>query len=178
MNRFLLFLMLFCVCFVLPSCEFSCSVGNKDEPKGTAVIKDGTRIYNQIDLQSNRVKLDKAYLLFDNGDRVPDDNFVDFKRPVRLHLLIDSGWVEQNGKVMLGAAETITAENGRAVLQEEDLFEKYPSGIPAADAKAIYLSAALQLKEGALPTSFTVSFNIWDKNGDGFIKGSYKLYSR
>ena len=178
MNRASLFLLAVGVCFILPSCEFNCSIGNKDEPGGTAVVKNGTRIYNQIDLQTNGVKVDKAYLIFDNGKRVPDDNFVDFKKPVRLQLKIKSGWVEENGKVMLGAAETITAENGTIVLKEEDLFEKYPSGISAADAKAIYLSAALSLKEGASPTSFTVSFNIWDKNGDGFIKGSYKLYSR
>jgi len=176
MNRLLAFLLF--VTVFLSSCEFSCSIGQKDEPKGTAVVKDGSRIYNNISLQTQGVKVGKAYLVFDNGDRVPDDNFVDFKRPVRLQFSIDSGWVEQDGKVFLGAAETITDEKGRTVLQEEDLFQQYPDGIPAEDANFFYLSATLTLKPNASPTSFTVSFRVWDKKGDGSIQGSYQLYSR
>ena len=178
MNRFFPFLLLVLVTVFLSSCEFSCSVGKKDEPKGTAVVRDGARIYNSISLQTNGVKVDKAYLLFDNGERVPDDNFVDFKQPVRIQISIDSGWVEQNGKVMLGASETITDEKGRRVLQEDDLFRSYTDGIPAANAKVIYLSASLTLKENAAPASFTVAFRVWDKNGEGSINGSYQLHSR
>ena len=178
MNRPFSFSLFVCLTIFLSSCEFNCSIGKKDEPPGTAALVNDTRVYNGIRLETRGVKVDKAYLLFDNGERVPEGNFVDFKRPVRVHLLIDSGWVEQGGKVMLGAAETITAENGDIVLREEDLFQKYTEGIPARDAKVIYLSAALTLKENASPTSFTVSFRVWDKKGEGSIQGSYKLYSR
>lgn len=178
MNRRISFLLLVFVPVFLSSCEFSCSVGQKDEPKGAAVVKEGTRIYNNISLQTTGVKVNKAWLIFDNGDRVPDDNFVDFKQPVRIQFSIDSGWVEKNGRVLLGASETITDEKGRIVLQEDDLFQSYPEGISAANAKVIYLSASLTLKENASPASFTVSFRVWDKNGDGTIKGSYQLHSR
>jgi len=178
MNRLLSFLLFVAVTISLSSCEFSCSIGEKDEPKGTAVVKDGSRVYNNINLLTTAVKVSKAYLVFDNGDRVPDDNFVDFKRPVRLQFSIDSGWVEQNGKVMLGASEIIADEKGRIVLEEKDLFQQYPEGISARDAGAIYLSATLTLKPNAAPTSFTVSFRIWDKKGEGAIEGSYQLYSR
>jgi len=173
------FLLLICTTLILQSCEFNCSVGKKEDPKGTAVVKeDGARIYNSIDLQASGVKVDKAYLLFNDNARVPDDNFVDFKKPIELVLLIDSGWTAKEGKVMLGASETITAENGQVILQEDDLFNKYPDGLTAADAKIIYLSATLHLKENAAPATFTVSFRVWDKNGNAFVQGSYKLYSK
>ncbi len=178
MNRFPASVLFVFLTVFLSSCEFHCSIGEKDEPKGTAVVKDGSRIYNNINLLTTAVKVSKAYLVFDNGDRVPDDNFVDFKKPVRLQFAIDSGWVEQNGKVMLGASEIIADEKGRIVLEEKDLFRQYPEGISAKDAGAIYLSASLTLKPNAAPTSFTVSFRVWDKNGEGSIEGSYQLYSR
>ena len=166
--------------FLLQSCEFSCSVGDKknDEVKGAAVVKDGARIYNNIELNTSGIKISKAYLYSGDDKRVPDDNFVDFKSPVKMQLIIDSGWVEQNGRVLLGASEKITAEDGTVVLEEADLFKKYPDGVSAADAKSIYLSATVKLKEGAAPTSFIVSFRIWDKNGEGHIEGNYKLFSK
>ncbi len=95
-----------------------------------------------------------------------------------MQLKIDEGWVEKDGKVLLGASEKIIAEDGTVVLEEDDLFEKYTDGISAEDAKSIYLSAALRLKEGAAPTSFKVTFKVWDKNGNGYIEGSYKLFSK
>ena len=141
-------------------------------------MKDGARIYNNIRLNASGVKVDKAYLLFDDGQRVPDDNFVDFKSPVKMQILIDSGWVKENGKVLLGASEKIITEKGEVVVEEADLFQKYPDGISVEDSKSIYLSAILKLKEGIPPTSFTVSFRVWDKKGDGSVEGSYKLYSK
>lgn len=175
-----LFSFLFIVCFsvCLSSCEFSCSIGKKDDVTGTAEVKDGARVYNNIQINASGVNVDKAYLLFDNGERVPDDNFVDFNGPVKMQILVDSGWVEENGKVLLGASEKIITEKGEVVVDEADLFQKYPDGISAEDSKSIYLSATVKLKEGTPPTSFTVSFRVWDKKGDGFVEGSYKLYSK
>jgi hypothetical protein len=174
------FLLIAGIAFLLPSCEFNCSIGDKkeEEVKGAAVVKDGARIYNNIELSSPGIKIGKAYLVLENGERVPDDNFTDFKNPVKMELVIDSGWVEQNGRVFLGASEKIVAENGTVVVDEQDLFKKYEDGVSAADAKALYLSASVKLKEGAAPTSFTVSFRIWDKKGNGYIEGNYKLYSK
>ena len=172
------FLFIVSLSFLLSSCEFSCSIGKKDEVTGTAEVKNGARIYNNIQLNASGVKVDKAYLLLDNGQRVPDDNFVNFDGPVKMQILIDSGWVEENGKVLLGASEKIVTEKGEVVLEEADLFEKHPDGISVEDSKSIYLSATLKLKEGVPPTSFTVSFKVWDKKGDGFVEGSYTLYSK
>ena len=180
MKRFFYFLFVFSTAFFLQSCEFNCSVGKKkeEEVKGAAVVKEGARIYNNIELVSPGLKISKAYLVYEGGGRVPDDNFVDFKKMIKMQVEVDSGWVESNGKVTLRASEKIVAENGTVILEENDLFKKYADGIPAADAKYISLSAGVTLKEGAAPTSFLVSFRVWDKNGSGFIEGSYKLYSK
>jgi hypothetical protein len=165
--------------FFLQSCEFNCSVGKKDEAKGTAVVKDGARIYNEIQLNTNKVKVSKAFLIFKDGTAMPEGNFVDFTKPVNIQIAIEEGWVEENGKVFLGASETITAEDGTVIVDEKDLFSgKYDEGISAADAKAIVLTAIFNLKKDMPPTSFTVSLRIWDKKGDGYIDGSYKLYSK
>ena len=69
-------------------------------------------------------------------------------------------------------------ENGEVVLQENDLFEKYPEGVSVEDSKVVFLSAILKLKPGAQPTSFTVYFRVWDKRSDAFVEGSYQLFSK
>ncbi len=181
MKKVFYFFSVFSISFFLQSCEFNCSVGKKkeEEVKGAAVVKeDGARIYNNIQIESPGLKISKAYLVYEGGTRIPDDNFVDFKKWIKLQLQVDSGWTVDNGKVLLGASEKITAENGRVILEENDLFKKYPDGISAEDAKYIVLSAGVDLKEGTAPTSFTVSFKVWDKNGPGYAEGSYKLYSK
>ncbi len=168
-----------CLTFFLASCKFSCSVGGSDEePKGTAVEKDGARLYNNIKLTAYKANLKRAYLEFEDRTRVPDDNFIDFSQPVKLMLAIDGGWVEENGKVLLGASEKIIAEDGRVVLDEKDLFESYSDGIKVSDSKLIFLTAALKLREGSPPTSFSVQFRIWDKKAEGYIEGSYMLFSK
>ncbi len=179
MNR-LLFLLFFISFFFLQSCKFSCSIGNKDDNKRTAVFKDGIRISNDIELQANRIKVDKAYLVFGDGEAVPEGNITDFSQPVKLVLVIEKGWKEQNGKVSLGASEKIEVETGEILLEEKDLFESnYPDGMPANDARRITLTASIRLKKEIKPlTTFYVSFRVWDKQGDGFIQGRYKLYSK
>ncbi len=58
------FCLIVCMAFFLQSCEFNCSVGKKDEKvKGAAVVKEGARIYNNIELNSPGIKISKAYLL-------------------------------------------------------------------------------------------------------------------
>jgi hypothetical protein len=170
------------ILFLLSSCEFKCNVGNKDKTANAEVkkpvVKGGSIIYNGIDLESHNMKLSKAYLIFEDGTRVPEGNFVDFSAPIRLILLIDSGWVAQQGMVLIGASEKVQTENGATILDEKDLFEKYPEGVSVEDAKIIGLTVTLRIDKNSPPTSFTTSFKVWDKKGDGYIEGNYKLYSK
>lgn len=171
-------LLAFCLSLLLSSCEFNCSIGKKEEVKGSAKVKEGARVYNNIQLTTNGVKVDKAFLLLANGQRVPDDNFVDFNGTVKMQIYIDSGWTVENGKVRLGASEKIIAENGDILVDEPDMFQKYADGLSVEDAKSMYLSAILEQKKDAPPTSVTVAFKIWDKMGTGFVEGTYQLFSR
>lgn len=164
--------------FLLSSCEFSCSVGDKDKNTATTTfLEDQPRIYNKIMMEAKKLKVQKAYLILDNGDAVPENNGVDFKNPVKMIIKIDSGWTEKDGKVMIGASEKIVTEDGTVLVDEPDLFANNTGASPE-DAKTISLTASITVREGAPPTSFTVSFRIWDKNGEGQIEGNYKLYTK
>ena|SRR5690349_13932636 len=171
------FLTIFLLSFFLQSCEFNCSVGKK-EPKGVAEEKNGTKLYNHIKLDAYKISVKRAYLVFEDGGRVPDDNFVDFSQPIKLMLDIDSGWVARDGRVFLGASEKILTDDGTVLLDEPDLFKTATEGVKASDAKSMYLKATLHLKPNAAPTTFSVQFRVWDKNGDGYFEGSYMLNSK
>jgi len=168
------------VSFILTSCEFHCSVNGKPEEKTGAnapVHQDGATIYNNIQLKTNKLKINKAYLITKDGERIADDNFVDFTTPVKLILLIDSGWNVEDGKTLLGASEKIATESGRVLLDEKDLFGS-TGEIDEDDAKVIALTATITIDKNAPPSTFVVSFRVWDKKGEGYAEGSYKLYSK
>ncbi len=170
--------LLSCCCVVFfSSCEFSCSIGDKSSEKKISYTSDEPRIYNNIKLKATKLKIEKAYLIFDNGNAVPENNAVDFKNPVKMQVKIDSGWVSRDGKVMIGASEKIVTEDGTVLLDEPDLFAAN-TGVSPEDAKSLRLTASIHVREGSPPTSFTIFFNIWDKNGEGTMEGSYKLYSK
>jgi hypothetical protein len=176
-----LFFPLFFISILLPSCEFHCSVGKKEDPvhkTNLPIHTEGATIYNGIELVSYKVKLNKAYLVFADGERVPEDNFVDFDQPVKLLLFIDSGWATIDKKVMLGASEKVVAEYGEIILNKQDLFELMPGGISENDAKIIGLTVTLKIKQGSPPSFYTIPFRVWDKRGEGYIEGTYKLYSK
>jgi hypothetical protein len=172
--------------FALSSCEFHCSVGKKDEADkagekdpNAPVHKEGAAVYNNIQLTAKGVKVDKAYLITaTDGKRVAEGNFVDFSQPVKLIIEIDSGWVEKDGKVVIGASEKMSSKN-TVIIDEKDLFAQYEeTGVDASDAKTIGLSVTLNLPKDAPPNDFDVVFRVWDKRGNGYIEGSYKLYSK
>jgi hypothetical protein len=179
MKKLYLFYLYGLMAFFLSSCEFHCSLGSNDAPKGDAKVIDGTRVYNDIQLEQLGVKVEKAYLVFENNDPVPQSNVIDFTQPVKLILVINEGWKETDNKVKLGVSETILAPDGQVMLDEKDLFAKYTDGITPVDAKKISIMAKIIIKQKMDPlTTFNVKFNVWDKNSNNYIKGSYKLYSK
>lgn len=183
MKSYQLAIPLLALMFFVSSCEFRCKVGSIDEKEQGAKVAGPVKIgnalvYNNIQITSKKLKLNKAYLVFKNGDRVPNDNIVDFTSPIKLLLLIDSGWTVNNTKVQLGGSEKITNENGGTELEEADLFAGFPEGVSEEDARIIGLTVSMKLRTGAPPTSFKVNFRVWDKNSDGYIEGNYKLFSK
>ncbi|HSU28335.1 MAG TPA: hypothetical protein VLJ68_08135 [Chitinophagaceae bacterium] len=179
------------VILLLTSCEFKCEAGNqvkdkeKDKEKvvtrnsNDPVNQDGTLLYNGIQLRVHNLKISKAFLVFENNERVPMDNFIDFTSPVRAMIRVDSGWVEENGKVKLGASEKITTESGKAIADETDMYETaYPNGVDPEIARQVWLMADIHPRPGSPPGIFTIEFKVWDKNGGGYFEGSFKLNSK
>lgn len=183
------FLAMFIVCCTLQACEFHCSVGETEKTKNSTTStsttkrtittnnEEGPKVNNGIQLASTGVRLKTAYLS-KNDESVPDDNTIAFDGPVKIHFEFDSAWTNENGKVFLGASEKIVQDNGVIIIDEQDVFAKYPDGVPYEDAKYVNLTAKLTLKEGSPKVSVTVYFRIWDKKGTGSIEGSYQVHSK
>lgn len=133
----------------------------------------GALISNGIALQTKDVKVSRAFLLYDNSTLVPPGNKTTEGRIVKLRLVVDSGWAEKDGRVSLGASETIRTDQGQVVLEEKDLFADTPL-LDARAARAITLTATIS-KLGRRHNHFIVSFRVWDKRGPGEMTGSYKL---
>jgi hypothetical protein len=171
---------LFAATLFISGCEFKCSVGNTDpkpavESKGSndSPVK-GAVIKNDVELEATGVKLSEAYLM-DKDRNLLTENEIPLNEYIYLVLKTDTGWVKENGMSFLGAAERISDANGTVVADEPDIFKQYDSsGFSAEDAKLMRLSAIIRK---ALPDDdqFTVQFRVWDKRGEGEIKGKYKF---
>lgn len=141
----------------------------EDEPKSQA------QVLNDIVLETGGgVEVSQAFLTYENGDVVPSSNVTSLGKPVYLRLNLIKGWKEEMGEVSLGASEKISSDKGTVFLDEPDLFQKYKS-LSADDAKIIQLKAVINSMSGPIKY-FVVDYKVWDKNGDGVIKGSYKFY--
>jgi len=180
-SRLLSFILVSCT---LSSCEFHCSVGKTDEtPKKTIedpkpVVQEGAAIYNHIEAKADHLQLKEAFLVDGNGDHIPSDNKVDLNGNIKLVLLIGDGWTVNNDTVLLGASEKVTTDEGRVMMEENDLFSSMPRGVSAKDAKIIGISVNFRNSTGPLPPWLDVAFRVWDKKGEGSITGSYKLYPK
>lgn len=134
-----------------------------------------SQVLNDISLETGGgIEVNQAFLTYENGDVVPSPNITSLRKPIYLHLNLIKGWKEEMGEVSLGASEKISSDNGTVFLDEPDLFQKYKS-LSADDAKIIQLKAVINSMLGPIKY-FVVDYKVWDKNGDGIIKGSYKFY--
>lgn len=134
-----------------------------------------TQVLNDISIEAEGgVDVYRAFLSYENGNLVPSGNSTSPGKPVYLNLNITKGWKEEMGEVSIGASEKISTNNGTVVFNEADLFKKYTS-ISADDAKFIKLKAVVNSMTGPIKY-FVVDYKVWDKNGGGVIKGSYRFY--
>ncbi len=186
MLRKSLFYYLILTSLLLPSCEFRCTVGDSDKKDDSKkaykpVQKDGALLYNGIHLVTRGVQVEKAYLVTDDeqADRIGEDNFIDFKRGVKMVLHIKQGWKEVVEKVRIGASMLAVLENGSVLTEEQDLFREYDEkGIAAGDSKIISLTLFYKEGDNSRPVSIKVSFKVWDKQGDAFVEGDYTVHTR
>ena len=135
-----------------------------------------TKIKNNIQLKTIGFKVSQAYLTFDDGTAVPQDNKVELDQKITLLLIIDEGWKVTDSLVYPGASEKITLSNGYMVLNNEDLFTAYnETGVSAADARYISLKAKITQMDNK-KNYIIVKFNVWDKKGTSSLSGSYKFF--
>ncbi len=157
---------------------------NYDEPKYTIKNKEKdltsievNSIINGINLYVKGFKIKDAYLIFEDGTKVPSDNKIGLSQQVNLRIILTTGFKEEDGKVYPGGTETIVLSSGEKILESDDLFAAYDiTGVSPADAK--YLTFKAVITEMKDKTKFiTVSFRVWDKKSKANeITGSYKLY--
>ena len=161
----------------LSSCEFKAETktsSESSEPPKTASQAASSKIRNGIELNaSGKMKVEQAFLLFEDGTLVPESNQTQVNKPVNLRLIVD-GFTEANGKVEIGASEKISTNNGDVFLDEKDLFTTLGE-IEPERAKMLTLKATITRLD-KLYDYFVVSFRVWDKKGDGDVTGAYKLY--
>jgi hypothetical protein len=154
------------ISFLFIACEIKVKTPSSGESE--------SKIRNGIELKENGLKAEQAFLVFEDGKLIPPDNKVEIGQWVGLRLLLD-GWQKKEGKVFADAEEQITANDGKQLLDEKNLFKTYTDGLSAEDAKIITLSARITAID-KLYDYFTVGFRVWDKQNQNEISGSYKLY--
>ena len=151
---------------LLVSCEVKVNTHGDD--------KSGGKIRNDIQFKENGLKVEQAFLLFEDGKLVPSNNKVDLGQWVGLRLIV-AGWQKKEEKVYVDAEEQITTSNGKQLLNQKNLFKDYANGLSSEDAKALTLSARITAIDKWYDY-FTVTFRVWDKQSQNEISGSYKLY--
>ena len=129
---------------------------------------------NDIQIQAKGLDVKQAFLLFEDGKLVPENNATAVGMPVNLRIVIDGGWQQKEGAVHLGASERIETSDGNVLLDEKDLFKNI-SPVRPEEAQYITLTANISQLD-KLYDYFLVSFRVWDKNGNGEVTGSYKLH--
>lgn len=159
---------------VFAACTFT--VEKKDGSEESAADKPtSSKIRNGIELNTKgNMNVSQAFLLYEDGSLVPHTNQAKINQTVNLRLIIDDGFKETNGKVQIGAAEKIETSNGDVLLDEKDLFANLGE-VEARPTQLLTLKAVITQID-KLYDYFLVSFKVWDKNGNGEVTGSYKLY--
>lgn len=162
------FLLLFILILLFSGCEI------KVKTSADGSLATGTpKIRNGIELHQKELSVSQAYLQFEDGVLVPNDNKVELKQRVVMKLIID-GWKKEGDKIFAGASEIIATSDRQVMVNKEDLFADYKDGM-SADNPGITLSAVINGID-KLYDYFLVSFRVWDKKGTGEVTGSYKLY--
>lgn len=164
------FLLSLAMLSLLSSCEI------KVKNKSGKTENDSSKTRNGIVIsKAEGIKIEQAFLLFEDGTRVPEDNVVKVNQKVILRLIV-SGWKVTNGKVFLSGGEVMETSEGEEFLREDNLFKNYTEGIDAKDAEYISMSVIITAVN-KLYDHFKVSFYLKDDSVPGNkAEGYYKLY--
>jgi len=164
---------------LLAGCDLNSSAGEKKSGIKTKTFTssdnsalNGATIKNDIELEATGVKVKEVYLL-DADKNLLKEHITRVGERIYVVIKVDTGWVKVNGKSFVGASERISTSSGVVIVNADDIFKEYETtGLDAVDAKVISLSAVItEVKAGV--ENFVVQFRVWDKMGNGEIKGKY-----
>ena len=164
-------------CMVINSCDFKTGDKKADLKIKTVSSKDNTTlngaiIKNNIEVDATGVKVKEVYLV--DADYNPlTENKAAVGEKIHIVIKLDTGWVKENGKSFIGASERILTSAGRVVVSADDIFkEQEIAGLNPDDTKVISLSAIITQADPGV-NDFEVQFRVWDKKGNGEVKGKY-----
>jgi hypothetical protein len=152
---------------------YSCEV--KVNVPGVSKNSSASKIRNGIDVNAKGVKVEQAFLTYDDGSLVDETNTTSVNKKLKINFVV-KGWKVENNKVALEANEKITTSDGNVIMDEQELFSKGGlEAISAADAEYPRLSVVIN-QVNKLYDFYLVSFKIWNKGTDQSIEGKYKFH--
>ena len=136
--------------------------------------RQGPSFLNNITINTKGgARLSGAYLTDENGSLLPPQNTLNAGDTVYLHLQVAEGWITQNGRIRIGAEQSIKTSKGEPVLNARDLLSHLP-GMPEKEGARLLLPAVIARTRRGIDY-FIVQFRVWDQKGPGEISGSYRL---
>src|SRR5215208_3781033 len=157
-------LLLFILILFFSSCEVKVNTpgsSTKNTPSGK--IRNGIKVY------ANRVKVEQAFLTYDDGSLVDETNTTSVNRKLKINFVV-KGWKAENGKVALEANEKVTTNDGDVILDEQELFSKGGlQAISVEDAQYPRLSVVIN-QVNKLYDYYLVTFKIWNRGTDQSIE--------
>ena len=152
-----------------------CSCEVKVNAPGASKNSSASKIRNGIDVNAKGVKVEQAFLTYDDGSLVDETNTTSVNKKLKINFVV-KGWKVENNKVALEANEKITTSDGDVIMDEQELFSKGGlEAISAADAEYPRLSVVIN-QVNKLYDFYLVSFKIWNKGTDQSIEGKYKFH--
>lgn len=133
------------------------------------------KIRNGIEIHSKGIKVEQAFLLFEDGNLVPEGNKVKVKQGVKLRIVC-TGWKTKGGKVFLSGSEIVQTSEKNVLLNDSTLFKEYENGITPGDAEYITMDVVIT-EVTRLYDYYKIIFRINDLNDkQNVVEGFYKLY--
>ena len=161
------------ILFMISSCKFSVSSGNKTADNLKTVSASEKPIRNGVQFEEvGGLKVISAFLMKDDGEIITDDNTVKAGERFKLILKL-SGWQDNDGKVQIGVSERLLNSNKVVMLQEDDLFAN-SNAISAEDAQVITLIMEV-LNTETIYDFYETQFKVWNKNAEQMVRGSYRF---
>jgi len=159
----------FLITLFIVACDVKVKTNESKEPEK----KTDSKIRNGIVLKEEGIQVEQAFLLDHEGNFVSEKNLTKINQPLRVRLVIDSGFTVTDGHVLLGGSEKVVTSKGDIVLDEKDLFATV-GPVPEKDASIITFSVTIT-NITKLVDYYEVSFRVWDKSNNNAVSGSFKF---